>query len=49
MDKLEKMAKKLILDPILACLAQTWAPKIFLQVLALLVVRHCFKLLSYAI
>ena len=32
------MAKKQILEPVLACLAQIWAPKIFLRVLALLLV-----------
>ena len=43
------MAKDLILDPILASLAQTWAPQFFLQVLFLLVFRHSSKLSSYAI
>ena len=37
------MAKNLILDLILACLAQIWAPKNFSQVLALKIVRHCSK------
>ena len=45
--KLQKMAKNLTLDPILTCLSQIWAPIIFLQVLPLLVVRHCSKLSSY--
>ena len=44
------MAKKtLILDLILTCLMQIWAPNFFLGVLPLLVVKHYFKLSSYAI
>ena len=41
------MAKKLILDPILPCLAQIWTAKIFFRVLPLLVVWHCSKLSYY--
>ena len=44
-----KMAKNLILDPILACLTPIWAPNFFWQVSPLIVVRHCSKLSSYAI
>ena len=43
---------KIILDPILACFTQMWTPFFCLflfQVLALLVVRHCSKLSSYAV
>ena len=40
------MAKKLILDPILA---QIWGPQIFLWVLLLLGVRHCCKISLHAI
>ena len=43
------MAKNLILDLILAYLAQIWAPNFFLQVLPVLVVKHCSKLSLYAI
>ena len=43
------MTKKLIWGPILGDLVQIWAPENFLQVLPLLVVRHCSKLSSYAI
>ena len=41
--------KPLILDPILVHLAQIWAPRFFLWVLPLLVVRVCSKLSSYGI
>ena len=40
------MAKKLILGPILA---KTWATNIFLRVLLILDVKHCYKLSLYAI
>ena len=40
--------KKLILGPIVACLAQIWTP-IFLWILSLLVTIHCSKLSSYVI
>ena len=43
------MTRNLIWGPILGDLVQIWAPKIFLQVLPPLVVRHCSKLSSYAI
>ena len=43
------MVKKLILDPILACLAQILTPRIFWQVLPLQVVSNCSKLSTYAI
>ena len=45
----ENSNKKKILDLILVFLAQIWAPKFFLQVLPLLVVRQCSKLSSHAI
>ena len=47
--KLEKMTEKLILDHILTNLARFLGPKFLLQVLPLLVVRHCFKLSCYTI
>ena len=43
------MAKNLILDQILFCFAQIWAPNFFLRVLPQLVITHCSKLLSYGI
>ena len=46
MNQTWKNTKNLILDPILT---QTWAPNFFLQLLPLLVVRHCSKLSSYAV
>ena len=48
----ENDKKNLILDQILAYLAQIYSNFFFfffLRVLPLLVVRHCFKLISYAI
>ena len=47
--KLEKMATKLVLGAILAPLAQTWAPKFFLQILPLLYVTYYCKLSVYSI
>ena len=41
--------KKQILDPTLAFLTQIWAHKTFLEVLPLLVVRHCSNQSSNAI
>ena len=49
MNQLEKMAKNLVFGPILAHLSQIWASKDFLQVLPLIVVRHCSELSFYAI
>ena len=49
MNQTWKNDEKLILGPILAHLAQIWAPNFFLQVLPLLVIKHCSKLSSYAI
>ena len=43
------MTENLILDLILPCLTQIWAPKIFLQVFPVLVVRNCLNLTSYVI
>ena len=43
------MTENLILDLILPCLTQIWAPKIFLQVFPVLVVRNCLNLSSYVI
>ena len=48
--KLEKMAKIVIFGPILNCLPQiSGDPNLFLLVLPLWGVRHCSKLLLYAI
>ena len=47
--KLEKMAKKLILDPILACFTPNLGPQFLLQFLSLPVARHYFKLSFYVI
>ena len=47
--KLGKMAKNIVSDPILVCLAQILLHKSFLRVLFPLLFRHCFKLSSYAI
>ena len=44
-----KNDKNLILDQILAHLAQIWPPKDFLQVLTPLVVRHFSQLSCYVI
>ena len=43
------MVKNLISDPILARLAQIWAPKLLLWVLPALDVRYCRKLSLYTI
>ena len=43
------MIKNQILGPILAHLAQIWAPKGFLQVLPQILVRHCSRLSPYTI
>ena len=43
------MTQSLILDPILACLIQTWILKFFCQALPLLVIRDCSKLSPYVI
>ena len=48
-QKPEKMEKKTNFDTILTCLAPVWVPKLFLQVLPLLVLRHCSMLSSYTI
>ena len=42
------MVKNLISDPILACLVQILAHHFFSPVLPLIVIKHCSKLLSYA-
>ena len=42
-------SKKLISGPILACLTQIWAQKLFSWILSPLDVRHCCKLSLYAI
>ena len=47
--KLEKWQKKLVLDPILAPLAQIWTPKFFSWILPLLDARHFCKLSLHAI
>ena len=46
---LRKCPKKLISAPILACVAQVWASKLFSSVLPPLDVRHCHGLSLYAI
>ena len=49
MNKLEKIVKKQITDPILRHFTQIWPPQIFLGVFPLLDVRHHRKLSLYAI
>ena len=44
-----KWQKKLILGPILACLAQIWTTNFFLSISTLLVASHCSKLSSYLV
>ena len=48
-DKLKKMAKNLILDPILTDSTQIWVQKRFSWILPLLLVTHCCKVSLYAI
>ena len=43
------MAKNLILGPILACLSEIWALKIFSWILLLIDLRYCRKLSLYSI